>query len=119
MHQMFQEESCPVADEVLGDLYSAHPEGLPALVESIPPGARALLAVYCSRRAHLASIGRAIASQCGEGDLERVAGKFGVHLYREARSAPETVVVPHRGRRAVSLSRGMLRHVGVDEDLQD
>jgi hypothetical protein len=116
MHLMFQEERCPVAEEVLGKLYSAHPDGLRVLVETIPPGSRAQLAVYCSRRAHLATIGRAIAATCAQGDLERVAGKFGVHLFEEARTAQPAVVVPLRGRRAVSLSRGMLRDVIADED---
>jgi hypothetical protein len=40
-----QEEQCPVPDDLLGDLYRASPQGLHALVESIPPQVRAMLAV--------------------------------------------------------------------------
>jgi hypothetical protein len=119
MHLLFEEEPCPVTDQLLGGLYAASPDGLPTLVETIPPMVRAMLAVYCCRRAHLASIGMAIASSCARDDLEQVAGKFGANLFDEARKTPEIAVAQVRGRRAVSLSRGMLRQVAADDDLDD
>jgi hypothetical protein len=117
MHLLFQEEPCPVTDQMLGGLYAASPDGLPTLVETIPPRVRAMLAVYCCRRAHLASIGLAIASSCDKQDLEEVAGKFGISLFDEARKTPEIAAAQVRGRRPVSLSNGMLRQVAADDDL--
>ena len=119
MHQLFQEEPCPVPDQLLGGLYAASPDGLAVLVETIPPKVRAMLAIYCSRRAHLASIGNAIASTCERHDLEEIAGKYGACLFDEARKAPTAATAQVRGRRAVSLSHGMLRQVAKDDDLDD
>ena len=58
------EELCPISDDELGRLYRSSPEGLDALVQSVSPGIRALLAHYCSRRAHLFSLGLTIAKTC-------------------------------------------------------
>ena len=45
------EETCPVPESVLGQLYRASPHGLDALIEMVPAQTRAMLAVYCYRRA--------------------------------------------------------------------
>jgi hypothetical protein len=119
MHMMLQEESCPVAAEVLGRLYAASPAELPALVQSVPSAARARLAVYCSRRAHLTAIGRTLAAHCAESELEREAGKYGLRLFEDARDWRDPVAAPTRGRRAVSLSTGMLRRVVRDDDEEE
>ena len=58
------EESCPVPESLLGQLYRVTPQGLPALIDAVPANTRAMLAVYCYRRAHLASLGIAIAASC-------------------------------------------------------
>ena len=114
MHMMLEEERCPVAEDVLGALYAAGPEALAVLIQAVPPQSRAELALYFSRRAHFGPIGRAIASQCGAGELERMAGKRGARLFEEAHGAFEEVAVARRTRRPVSLSRGMLRNVIID-----
>src|SRR3954469_16303199 len=59
-----QEESCPVPEDMLGQLYRASSQGLSELVATIPAGERAMLALYCYRRAHLQAIGLAIATGC-------------------------------------------------------
>lgn len=115
MHMMLQEERCPVAADLIGRLYAAHPAALPAVIQSIPSAMRAPLAMYCSRRAHLAAIGRAVAAQCSESELEGEAGKAGLRLFAQARERSDAVAGPARGRRAVSLSTGMLRRVVRDE----
>ncbi|MGB6586595.1 MAG: hypothetical protein WBE93_11605, partial [Pseudolabrys sp.] len=56
---LLEDESCPVPDEILGEMYRASAHGLNELIATVSPTARALLAVYCYRRAHLASIGLA------------------------------------------------------------
>ena len=83
-----QEEDCPVPEIVLGDLYRSKPEGLQALVATIPPSVRAMLAVYCYPRAHLHSIALAIASSCDKEDLINFGGDPGAALFEQARRSP-------------------------------
>jgi hypothetical protein len=116
MHMMLQEDRCPVSEEVLGLLYSADPVRLAELIATIPLSSRAQLAWYCSRRAHLAAIGRAVASHCGEWELERAAGKAGVRLFEEAQGMHDFASFSPRTRRPVSLSTSMLQNVVVQVD---
>jgi len=66
---MLEDERCPVPDETLGQMYRATSHGLSEIIATVSPGARVLLAMYCYRRAHLASIGLAIATTCEKDDL--------------------------------------------------
>jgi len=109
-----QEEACPVADSLLGDLYRASPEGLSALVESISPQPRALLAVYCSRRSHLAALGLAVASTCEKGDLVAAAGEFGAAIFEQSRQAPKLIA---EKRRKVTLSSASHMQRIIAQDL--
>ncbi len=43
----FDSDSCPVGDDLLGELYRANENGLPALVESVSSDVRAMLALFC------------------------------------------------------------------------
>jgi len=81
------EDSCPVSDSLLGRLYRSRPEGLAVLVKTVPPQLRAELAVYCYRRAHLQSIGLAIASSCTANHLYFYAGLAGLELHKRAAEA--------------------------------
>jgi hypothetical protein len=103
------EEPCPVADSVLGQLYRASPHGLAELIDTVSPEVRAALAVYCYRRAHLASIGLAIAASCEENDLAWAGGNLGSDLYVKARTADTAPETGHSQRRKVSLSSGTIR----------
>jgi hypothetical protein len=85
---LLEDEPCPVSDETLGEMYRASSHGLHKLVETIPPTTRALLAVYCYRRAHLASIGLAIAATCEKDDLGSFGGNAGAVLFERSREAP-------------------------------
>ena len=80
------EEFCPVSESLLGRLYRASPEGLALLIKSVPSQTRAALAYYCSRRAHLQSIGLAIAGTCSETELYNEAGKAGLDLWARAKA---------------------------------
>ena len=55
------DDPCPVTDQILGEMYRAGAHGLNELIATVSPTARTLLAAYCYRGAHLASIGLAIA----------------------------------------------------------
>src|ERR1043165_5873240 len=86
-----QEEECPVPDTLLGDLYRASPQGLHALVDSIPSRTRALLALYCYRRSHLSSLALAIASTCDRSDMIVAGGALGAAVFEKSRQAPKAV----------------------------
>ena len=85
---LLEDELCPVPDEMLGEMYRASAHGLNELIATVSPTAKVLLAVYCYRRAHLASIGLAIAATCDKDDLANWAGNAGVALFERSREAP-------------------------------
>jgi hypothetical protein len=119
--RMFEDEACPVSDEVLGEMYRASSHGLNELIASVPPAVRGMLAMYCYRRAHLASIGLAIAATCDEDDLTRYGGNAGAVLFAKSREAPEAPrLAPNLvGRRRITLASGTLRNMTPIEDLTD
>ena len=109
-----QEENCPVPDSLLGDLYRASPQGLHALVESIPPQVRAMLAIYCARRSHMASLALAIASTCERSELVSAGHEFGAVLFAQTRQAP--AVVPEKRRKVTLATRSPMALI-VAQDL--
>ena len=112
-----KEEHCPVPEDVLGQLYRANSHGLHELVATVPVETRAMLALYCYQRAHLRSIGLAIATSCEQHELETFGGKAGQALFEKAREAPiESPTSHYLERRKVTLSTGLLRDVVQDED---
>ena len=92
-----QEESCPIPESLLGELYRASPERLHGLADSIPAQARAMLAVYCARRAHLAALGLALASTCERTELVISGGQLGAAIFEQSRQPPH--VTPENRRR--------------------
>jgi NADH dehydrogenase/NADH:ubiquinone oxidoreductase subunit G len=116
--QIPQEETCPVPEKLLGELYRTSSHGLDSLIATVPAKTRAMLALYCHRRAHLQSIGLAVAASCEAHHLEEVGGHAGRVLFEKARAAPEPVQTTHYvGRKQVSLSRGTIMQVVIDQDL--
>lgn len=117
---LLEDEPCPVSDELLGALYRAHAHGLDELVATVPPKARALLAIYCYRRAHFASVGLAIAAACERDDLMSFGGNAGETLYDRSREAPQSPPTNDHanGRRKITLATAPIRQRGpfVDEE---
>lgn len=113
-----QEEDCPVPEHLLGQLYRAKAHGLDDLVATVPAKTRAMLALYCYRRAHLHSVGLAVAACCEEFDLEEIGGHAGRVLFEQARQAPDKARHSYYAvRRNVSLSNGTIMQVVIDQDL--
>jgi hypothetical protein len=113
-----QEEDCPVPEYLIGELYRARAHGLDELVATVPAKTRAMLALYCYRRAHLQSIGLAVAASCEEHDLEEFGGRAGRVLFEKARQAPDKARNSYYVmRRNVSLSNGAIMQVVIDQDL--
>ena len=103
---LLEDEPCPVPDEMLGEMYRASTHGLNELIATVSPTARALLAVYCYRRAHLASIGLAIAATCEKDDLTSLGGNAGAMLFERSQETPKpTSIDTHAtSRRKITLA---------------
>jgi hypothetical protein len=117
----FDGESCPVGDDLLGELYRANENGLPALVESVSSDVRAMLALFCYRRSHLHSLAVSIASTCSERELMQLGGRVGSVLYAQSRESSSIQEVRSSGsRKPISLStKPLSTMVPLDDDLDD
>jgi hypothetical protein len=117
----FENDFCPVRDELLGEMYRANANGLPLLVESVSSEVRAMLALFCYRRSHLHALAIAIAGSCTERELIQFGGRVGSTLYalsREpsARSAPSS---SYGSRKPITLSTKPLSTFKPIEDEVD
>jgi hypothetical protein len=120
--EAYDNDQCPVREELLGELYRSHEHGLAALVESVPSETRAMLALFCYKRSHLQSVGLAIAATCDEGDLARVGGRLGSVVATLARQAAPTAAPEGRyynGRKITLSTRPLTPMVPLDEDIED
>jgi len=115
------DDVCPVPESLFGQLYRSHPQGLAELVATIPGQTRAMLALFCYRRAHLHALSLTIASTCDEMDLIEAGGRPGAALFELSRQ-PEvpTVAQPEHGRRKITLAKGPLWHPApLEDDYED
>ena len=119
----YDSDTCPVRDELLGEMYRASEHGLPMLVETVSPQVRAMLALFCYRRSHLYSLSLSIASSCSERDLVQIGGRVGSTLYALSRAAPASRVAPstaYSGRKPITLStKPLSAFVPIDDELDE
>ena len=119
----YDSDSCPVRDELLGEMYRASEHGLPMLVESVSPQVRAMLALFCYRRSHLYALSLSIASSCSERDLVDFGGRGGSTLYALSREAPASRAAPatsYGGRKPITLStKPLSTFAPIDDDLDE
>ena len=119
----YDSDSCPVRDELLGEMYRASEHGLPMLVESVSPQVRAMLALFCYRRSHLYALSLSIASSCSERDLVDFGGRVGSTLYALSREAPTSRAAPstsYGGRKPITLStKPLSTFAPIDDDLDE
>ena len=119
----YDSDTCPVRDELLGEMYRASEHGLPMLVESVSPQVRAMLALFCYRRSHLHSLALSIAASCSERDLVNIGGRVGSTLYALSREAPASRAAPstsYGGRKPITLStKPLSTFVPLDDELDD
>ena len=116
--EAFENDFCPVRDELLGEMYRANENGLSRLVESVASDVRAMLALFCYRRSHLHSLALSIAASCSERELIQLGGRVGSTLYamsREpaARALPSS---PYGNRKPITLSTKPLSTFAPLED---
>jgi hypothetical protein len=117
----FENDFCPVREELLGEMYRANENGLPQLVESVSSEVRAMLALFCYRRSHLYSLALSIATSCSERELIQFGGRVGSTLYalsREpaARTSPSS---SYGHRKPITLSTKPLSTFSPVEDELD
>ncbi|BAM92647.1 conserved hypothetical protein [Bradyrhizobium oligotrophicum S58] len=111
----FDGDTCPVGEELLGELYRADANGLPALVESVSAEVRVMLALFCYRRTHLHPLALAIASTCSEQDLSQFGGRVGSALYAQSRGSRSSPAATS-SRKPISLSTKPLSVMKPFED---
>ena len=117
----YETDFCPVGDELLGEMYRASESGLPKLVESVSPEARARLALFCYRRSHLHSLAVAIAASCSERELVDNGGRVGSTLYALSReSSTKSSPSQSGGRKPITLSTKPLSVLApLDDEIDD
>src|ERR1700761_7201090 len=121
--EAFENDSCPVRDELLGEMYRANENGLALLVETVSSDVRAMLALFCYRRSHLHSLALSIASSCTERELVHFGGRVGSTLYALSREAPASRVAAsssYNGRKPITLStRPLSTFLPIQDELDD
>jgi hypothetical protein len=103
----YENDFCPVRDELLGEMYRANENGLAQLVQSVSSDVRAMLALFCYRRSHLHSLALSIAASCSERELIQIGGRVGSTLYALSREAPtrrSAVSSSYNGRKPITHS---------------
>ena len=119
----YENDFCPVRDELLGEMYRANANGLPVLVESVSSEVRAMLALFCYRRSHLHSLALSIAASCSERELIEFGGRVGSTLYALSRQTPatrSTASSSYAGRKPITLSTKPLSTFSpVEDELDD
>jgi hypothetical protein len=119
--EAYENDFCPIRDDLLGAMYRANENGLPQLVESVSADVRAMLALFCYRRSHLHSLALAIAASCNERDLIQLGGRVGSTLYALSRQAPAARPAPCYGnRKPITLStKPLSTFAPFDDELDD
>src|ERR1700730_2652316 len=116
--EAFENDFCPVRDELLGEMYRASENGLPQLVQSVSSDVRAMLALFCYRRSHLYSLALSIAASCSERELIHFGGRVGSTLYTLSRQ-PAAHAAPsssYGNRKPITLSTKPLSTFSPVED---
>jgi hypothetical protein len=118
--EAYDSDSCPVRDELLGEMYRAGEGGLSLLLESVSADVRARLALFCYRRSHLHSLGFVVAASCSEGELAQFGGRAGSALYAQSRQPRASRALQSvGGRKPITLSTKPLSTFSPRDDKLD
>ena len=102
---LINEQTCPVALEMLAQLIRTEGEAREALIATIPSVTRVKLAFFCYARVHLRTLGFEVILCCELAELRRLAGAKG-DLLREQAEAFKAESVRGRSRsKVISLSQ--------------
>jgi hypothetical protein len=118
----FENDFCPVRDELLGEMYRANENSLSRLVESVASDVRAMLALFCYRRSHLHALALSIAASCSERELIQLGGRVGSTLYAMSRE-PAARALPssaYGNRKPITLStKPLSTFAPLDDDVEE
>jgi hypothetical protein len=121
--EAYDSDSCPVRDELLGEMYRANEHGLARLVETVSSDVRVMLALFCYRRSHLHSLALSIAASCTERELIHFGGRVGSTLYalsRESATSRSSASSSHGGRKPITLStKPLSTFAPIDDEFDD
>src|SRR5512140_3838324 len=120
--EAFENDFCPVQDDLLGAMYRANENGLPQLVESVSSEVRAMLALFCYRRSHLHALALSIATSCSERELIQLGGRVGSTLYALSRepAARSTPTSSYGHRKPITLStKPLSTFAPIEDELDD
>jgi len=120
--EAFENDFCPVREDLLGEMYRANENGLPQLVESVSSDVRAMLALFCYRRSHLHALALTIAASCDERELIQLGGRVGSTLYAQSRetATARPAQSSYGNRKPITLSTKPLSSVApLEVDLDD
>src|SRR5215475_11843533 len=119
----YDSDSCPVREELLGEMYRANEHGLARLVDTVSSDVRAMLALFCYRRSHLHSLALSIAASCTERELIHFGGRVGSTLYALSREAPasrSSTSSSYSSRKPITLStKPLSTFAPIDDELDD
>jgi hypothetical protein len=118
----FENDFCPVREELLGEMYRANENGLSKLVDSVSSEVRAMLALFCYRRNHLHSLALTIAATCEERELIQLGGRVGSTLYALSHetSGVRVAATGSGHRKPITLStRPLSKFTPLDDELDD
>jgi hypothetical protein len=118
----FENDFCPVRNDLLGEMYRANANGLPVLVESVSSEVRAMLALFCYRRSHLHSLALSIAASCSERELIQLGGRVGSTLYALSRepAVRSTPSSSYGHRKPITLStKPLSTFAPIEDDFDD
>jgi hypothetical protein len=116
--EAFENDFCPVREDLLGEMYRADENGLAPLVESVSSDVRAMLALFCYRRSHLHALAVTIAASCSERELIQLGGRVGSALYGLSRETSSRAVASsaYGHRKPITLSTKPLSTFSAFED---
>jgi hypothetical protein len=120
--QAFENDFCPVKEDLLGAMYRANENGLSLLVDSVSSDVRAMLALFCYRRSHLHGLAISIAASCSERELVEFGGRVGSALYslsHDAVTSRPAAPSAYSSRKAITLSTKPLSTLAPMDDLDD
>jgi hypothetical protein len=121
--EAYDSDSCPVRDELLGEMYRANEHGLARLVETVSSDVRVMLALFCYRRSHLHSLALSIAASCTERELIHFGGRVGSTLYALSRQNPanrSSTSSSYSSRKPITLStKPLSTFVPIEDELDD
>lgn len=81
------EDPCPIADDLFGEIRRATPPNVVKIANSLPTTQRAQLAMFCYNKRHLHTLGLVIAAGCDRQTLVNAGGRVGGMIFDQSRDA--------------------------------